>query len=52
MILEPKHKNLKAHYKLKIQKIVISAAIFPYQAFKWYYFKVILDWWHSPFNIG
>ncbi len=22
------------------------------RAFEWYYFKVILNWWHSPFKIG
>ncbi len=33
MILEPKHKALKAHYKLKIQfkKSLISVPICPYQ---------------------
>ncbi len=45
MILEPKLKNFKD--PLQIKEIVKKKII---RAFEWYYFKVILNWWKSPFN--
>ncbi len=43
MIMEPKHKNFAGPSKIKetAKKYFISGVIF---------LKIILNWWHSPFN--
>jgi hypothetical protein len=51
MILEPKHKNFKDEYKIKVRvkkKNNIRRHILV--AFELHYFQELLNWWHSPFK--
>ncbi len=53
MILEPKHKNFKGPLQIKetVKKIfIITRNMSTPRAFECYYFKLILNWWHSPFK--
>jgi hypothetical protein len=53
MILEPKHKTSKTNIKLKseLKKLNLRHHMSIPRAFQLYYFKVILNWWHSPFKV-
>ncbi len=53
MILEPKHKNFTGPLQIKetVKKIFIRRHMSTPGAFECYYFKIILNWWHSPFNV-
>ncbi len=54
MILEPKHKNFKGPVQIKetVKKIfIITRNMSTLRAFECYYFKLILNWWHSPFKV-
>jgi hypothetical protein len=53
MILEPKHKNFTGPLQIKVtvKKIFnIRRHMSIPRAFECYYFKIILNWWHSPFK--
>jgi hypothetical protein len=53
MILEPKHKKFKGPLQIKEtvkERFKISRYIPIRRAFECYYLKVILNWWHSPFQ--
>jgi hypothetical protein len=53
MILEPKHKNFKGPVQSRetVKTIYCQAQYVHTKGFELYYFKVILNWWHSPFNL-
>jgi hypothetical protein len=54
MILEPKHKNFTGPLQIKetVKKIfIIRRHMSTPRAFECYYFKIILNWWHSPFEV-
>ncbi len=54
MILEPKHKNFKDEYKIKVRvktKINIRRHMSILVAFELHYFQELLIWWHSPFKL-
>ncbi len=51
MILEPKHKKFTGPLQVKVtvkKRFNIRRYISIPGAFKCYYFKIILNWWHSP----
>ncbi len=58
MILEPKHKNFTGSLQIKetVKKNIKHQAPYVYTKGFWlllllcYYFKIILNWWHSPFK--
>ncbi len=53
MILEPKHKNFTGPLQIKetVKKIFnIRRHMVTPRAFECYYFKIILNWWHSRFK--
>jgi hypothetical protein len=53
MILEPKHKNFAGLSEIKetVKKIFnIRRHMSTPRAFECNYFKIILNWWHSPFK--
>ncbi len=56
MILEPKHKNFKDEYKIKVRvKKIFNIrrhmySIYILVAFELQYFQELLNWWHSPFK--
>ncbi len=53
MILEPKHKNFTGSLQIKetVKKIFyIRRHMSTPRAFECYYFKIIVNWWHSPFK--
>ncbi len=53
MILEPKHKNFAGSSEIKetVQKrFNVRRHMSTPRAFECYYFKIILNWWHSPFK--
>ncbi len=53
MILEPKHKNFAGPSQIKEtvkKRFNIRHHMSTPRAFECYYFKIILNWWHSPFQ--
>jgi hypothetical protein len=53
MILEPKHKNFTGPLQIKetvFKRFDIRHHMSIPRAFECYYFKTILNWWHSSFN--
>jgi hypothetical protein len=55
MILEPKHKNFAGPSEIKEivkKRFNIRRHMSTPRAFKCNYFKIILNWWHSPFKGG
>jgi hypothetical protein len=53
MIMEPKHKNFKGQLQIKDtvpKRFNIRRHIAIPRAFDYYYFKIILNRWHSPFK--
>ncbi len=55
MILEPKHKNFKDEYKIKVRvtkNFNVRRHMSILVAFELHYFQELLNWWHSPFKVG
>jgi hypothetical protein len=53
MILEPKHKNFAGSSEIKgtvKKRFNIRRHLSTPRAFECFYFKIILNWWHSPFK--
>ncbi len=53
MILEPKHKNFTGPSEIKEtvnKRFNIRRHMSTPRAFECFYFKIILNWWHSPFK--
>ncbi len=54
MILEPKHKNFARPLQIKEKvkkRFNIRRHMSAPRAFECYYFKIIINWWHSPFKV-